>query len=579
MNTGKPRRNKKTYSGAELVVRILLDEGVDTVFGYPGGQVLDIYAIAAEKGRLRHILTSHEQGAAHAADGYARVSGKTGVVIATSGPGASNLVTGIATAYLDSSPVVAITGNVPTSQIGRDSFQELDIADITMPVTKHNYIVKDVRALPSILHEAFKIAADKRKGPVLVDIPRDIQSARLPCEEAEALLEECQCEAIPPKKLKAPSGIEKALRIIAEAERPFVYCGGGAVSADAGELVEKLSEKLSAPVGCSLMGLSALTESAPGKLGLTGMHGLRASTEAFCEADTIIAVGTRFTDRATGARGELVRNAKIVQLDIDPAEVDKNVTDAAYVIGDIRDSLSELLRLLPEPDETLAKKRREWFSDVIKRRDADFRAEKFSVADDVKPCEKDFMHPREIIGAVSEKTAGLTIVTDVGQHQMWAAQYCPITRPRGFITSGGLGTMGFGMGAAIGASLADGGKPVVLYTGDGSFGMDLIELATAVSCNIPLIVIIMNNSSLGMVKQWQKMLYRRTSQSELHRKTDFVKVAEAFGANGVRVSDMSGLSAALDRALTLIGRKRPVPFVIECVIDPNERVLPVYTGK
>ena len=577
MDFNSQHSDKKSYTGAELVVRILLDEGVDTVFGYPGGQVLDIYdALAAGKKRIRHILTAHEQGAAHAADGYARASGKTGVVIATSGPGAANLVTGIATAYLDSSPIVAITGNVPTSQIGRDSFQELDIADITMPVTKHNYIVKDVRALPSILHEAFKIAADKRKGPVLVDIPRDIQSAKIPRAEAEALLEESKNEITPSKKGGIPSGIDDALEIISKAERPFVYCGGGAVSADAGELVEKLAEKLSAPVGCSLMGLPALTESAPGKLGLTGMHGLRASTEAFCEADTIIAVGTRFTDRATGARGELVRNAKIVQLDIDPAEIDKNVTDAAFVIGDIHDSLYELLKRLPEPDEALSEKRREWFTHTVGMYDADLRGE---ATDTGAQRGTGFLHPREIIGAVSEKTAGLTIVTDVGQHQMWAAQYCPITRPRGFITSGGLGTMGFGMGAAIGASLSDGGKPVVLYTGDGSFGMDLIELATAVSYNIPLMVIIMNNSSLGMVKQWQKMLYRRTSQSELRRKTDFVKVAEAFGANGVRVTDMNGLRTALDRAVSLLSRHRPVPFVIDCVIDPDERVLPVYTGK
>ena len=577
MGTADNRGNKKTYSGAELVVRMLADEGVDTVFGYPGGQVLDIYdALAAEKARIRHILTSHEQGAAHAADGYARASGKTGVVIATSGPGAANLVTGIATAYLDSSPMVAITGNVPTSQIGRDSFQELDIADITMPVTKHNYIVKDVRALPSILHEAFLIAADRRKGPVLVDIPRDIQSARIPRAEAEALIKECRSEPPLSRKRRTPSGIAEALEIISKAERPFVYCGGGAVSANAGELAATLAEKLSAPVGCSLMGLSALTASVPGRLGLTGMHGLRASTEAFRGADTIIAVGTRFTDRATGARGELVRNAKIVQLDIDPAEIDKNVTDAAYVVGDIRDSLNELLSRLPEPDEALSEKRRKWFTHTVGMYDADLRGE---ASDAGEKRKTGFLCPREIIDAVSERASGLTIVTDVGQHQMWAAQYCPVTRPRGFITSGGLGTMGFGMGAAIGASLSDGGKPVVLYTGDGSFGMDLIELATAVSYNIPLMIIIMNNSSLGMVKQWQKMLYRRTSQSELRRKTDFVKVAEAFGANGGRVTDINELRAAVKRAVDLLSRRRPVPFVIDCVIDPNERVLPVYTGK
>ncbi len=535
---------QKKLSGAQIIVHTLIEENVDTVFGYPGGQVLHIYDELGKKRRhIRHILTAHEQGAAHAADGYARTTGKVGVVIATSGPGASNLVTGIATAYLDSVPMVAITGNVPTDQIGRDSFQELDIADITMPITKHNYIVKDIRDLHRILKEAFAIARKGRCGPVLVDIPKDIQTAKTEFsditrpEEKPCILSEYE--------------LSSAAEIIENAERPFIYCGGGVVSAEAGELIKELSEKIDAPCGASLMGLSAIEHDFPSMLGLTGMHGLPRATRAMKNADVIIAVGARFTDRATGAHGEIVENARIVQIDIDPAEVDKNVKDAAYIIGEIRPALTALLeRIKPQAHP-------EWQKTV-----ASFQVKnRTEVGNELTPY--------KIIDAVSKYSRGLNIVTDVGQHQMWTAQRYPISGERSFLTSGGLGTMGFGMGAAIGASIAKGGKRCVLFTGDGSFGMNLNELATAVSYKIPLVIIIMNNKSLGMVREWQKSLFGRASQTVLERKTDFTLLAKAFGADGAKVKNISELDFALKRAFD---EKNTLPFVIDCDILTDETV-------
>lgn len=530
-------------TGADIVIETLTAEGVDTVFGYPGGQVLDIYdALERNKKKIKHILTAHEQGASHAADGYARASGKVGVVIATSGPGAANLVTGLATAYLDSSPIVAITGNVDTSNIGTDSFQELDIADITMPITKHNYIVKDVNKLSEILHEAFVIAQSDRRGPVLVDIPRDIQSAVCSLPLPKPSLK--NSPFLPtPDTLKH---LSNAVEIISNSKRPFIYCGGGAVSAGVGELIMLLSEKTNAPVGCSLMGLSAVPDSFQNKIGLIGIHGLQSATKAFTDSDVIIAVGTRFTDRATGQHGEFLNNAKIVQFDIDPAEIDKNVKASAYVIGELKTTLKLLLDALPSASHT------EWLSSAAKQQ--------LTLSNNFSPF--------SIIDITAKKTSGFIAVTDVGQHQMWAAQRYPIFLERGFITSGGLGTMGFGMGAAIGASLAR-NLPCVLFTGDGSFGMNLNELATAVSYKIPLIIILMNNSALGMVKQSQEKLFKRTSQSVLHRSTDFLKLAEAFGAKGFRVVTLSEFSESLDKALKYIYRKNPTPCVIECIIDPN----------
>lgn len=545
------RALSRKRTGADIVIECLISEGVDTVFGYPGGQVLDIYdALERNKSSIRHILTAHEQGAAHAADGYARASGKVGVVIATSGPGAANLVTGIATAYLDSIPMVAICGNVDSDQIGRDSFQELDIADITMPITKHNYIVKDVTKLGSILREAFYIARSGRMGPVLVDIPRDIQAAH--CElPIPAIGSSSEQKA----DIRTFKELSNAVSIISGAERPFIYCGGGAVSAGVGRLVTELSERLDAPIGCSLMGLSAVDHEYSAGLGLTGIHGLPYACEAACEADVIIALGARFTDRAVGAHGEYVSGARIVQLDVDPAEIDKNIRDAAYVIGDLKLTLGMLLDALPRLEH------KEWLRKALERKNA---------YNETLSRHEGF-EPYSIIREAAKRTGGWNVATDVGQHQMWVARCYPIKGERSFLTSGGLGTMGFGMGASIGAAIAS-GRPTLLFTGDGSFGMNLNELATAVSCSIPLIVIIMNNSELGMVKQAQKQLFSRTSQSILRRSTDFAGLAEAFGAHGFLAESFEELCCALDKAKALVSRKKPIPCVIDCRIKSDMTV-------
>ena len=547
------KRHKR--NGADILVECLLAEGVNVVFGYPGGQVLEIYnALYWNRTKIRHILTAHEQGAAHAADGYARASGKVGVVIATSGPGASNLVTGIATAYLDSVPMVAICGNVDTNQIGRDSFQELDIADITMPITKHNYIVRDVKDLGRILREAFYIARSGRQGPVLVDIPSDVQAAvcDLPIPDPPE-----EKEFVPDTDVI--SRISDAAKIISASERPLVYCGGGVVSAGVGGMIRELAEKLDAPVGCSLMGLSAVDDAFYYNLGLTGIYGREYASKAVTRADVIIAVGARFTDRATGSMGEYVSGAKIVQLDIDPAEVDKNVHDAAYVIGDLRATLRMLIDSLEKTTHG------EWMREVDSLR---YQAPEHG---------KEAFDPGNIIKLVSDYTRGWIVATDVGQHQMWAARYYPVSGERSFITSGGLGTMGFGMGAAVGAGLST-GKKVVLFTGDGSFGMNLIELATAVTYKIPLIVIIMNNSALGMVEQAQKELFGRAYQSEIYdRRTSFEKVAKAFGAKGFRVWSLDGLRDALYESMRQLERGRV--SVIECRMPDNFTVSRYVPGK
>ncbi|HAN20636.1 MAG: acetolactate synthase, large subunit, biosynthetic type [Clostridiales bacterium GWF2_36_10] len=541
-------------TGAQIVIETLIEQGCDTVFGYPGGQVLFIYdELYKKRDKIHHILTAHEQGASHAADGYARVTGKVGVVIATSGPGATNLVTGIANAYLDSTPMVAITGNVPQALLGKDSFQEVDITGITMPITKHNYIVKDVNELAEIIREAFLIAKSGRPGPVLIDIPKDIQIAT--CEFLNApVLEE--------KPHDAPSekSIEKIVQIIKESNRPYIYCGGGVVHSGAGKEVEQLSEMIDAPIGFSMMGLSAVPYEHKNYLGMTGMHGRFASIKANSEADLIIAVGVRFSDRATGNKVRYTKNAKIVHIDIDPAEIDKNITVYYGLIGDIKITLTSLLEKLE------VKKHEQWQSEVQKMKNTE--AEQF--------FKDSIMHPKDIIEKIMENADDSTVIaTDVGQHQMWVSQYYRFKKPRTFLTSGGLGTMGFGMGAAIGGSIASiNGKNkgrTVLFTGDGSFGMNLNELATAVSNELPLIIIIMNNGVLGMVRQWQTTFYeKRYSQTTLERKTDFVKLAEAFGADGIRVNNIGELDEAVKKAFKL-----QTPVVIDCIINKDERVLPM----
>lgn len=536
-------------SGAKIIMETLIEQGVDVVFGYPGGQVINIFdELYQYQDRIHHVLTAHEQGASHAADGYARATGKVGVVIATSGPGATNLVTGIATAHLDSVPMVAITGNVPCSLIGRDSFQEVDIMGVTMPITKHNFIVKDVTKLADTLRLAFRIAKSGRPGPVLVDIPKDVQ-----INQCEFTPQAAVSEAARP--LASEEALVAAAQMLSEAKRPYIYCGGGVLSGNASEEVVALSEKLDAPIGCSMMGISAVPVKHPQFLGMQGMHGHYASSMAEHESDLILAVGARFSDRATGNKLKFAPNAKIIHIDIDNAELQKNITVELGIEGDIKDALARLTALVEE------RKLPEW-----QKRIAELRAEENAMPQSAKT-----LTPYRIIDIISEITNPETIVaTDVGQHQMWTAQRYPFAKPRTFISSGGLGTMGFGMGAAMGAQMAT-GERVVLITGDGSFGMNLNELATAVSNQIPMVIVIMNNGVLGMVRQWQTLFFNKHySNTTLARQTDFVKLAEAFGAKGMRAATPEEFTEAFRTAFAENG-----PVVIDCLIDEDEFVLPM----
>ena len=546
-------------SGAKIVVETLIEQGCDTVFGYPGGQVIHLFdELYNARDRINHILTAHEQGAAHAADGYARATGKVGVVIATSGPGATNLVTGIATAYLDSIPMVAITGNVSCDLIGRDSFQEVDIVGITMPITKHNFIVKNIDELADTLRTAFKIAKSGRPGPVLVDIPKDVQTAL--CEH------ESNTQPVIPYPLSFASEemLRRAADMINSAERPYIYFGGGVISGKASAQVIALAEKADAPMGCSLMGLSAVPSDHPRFLGMQGMHGHFASSAAEAAADLIIALGVRFSDRATGNNKRFAKNCSIIHIDIDGAELHKNIPATLAIRGDIKDSAERLAAMVEE------KKHPEW-----EKRIAELRAEeqkrtesalKKAAARKSEVC----LSPYDIIDTISALAGDSIVVTDVGQHQMWTAQRYPLRKPRTFLSSGGLGTMGYGLGAAIGASAAT-GKRTVLFTGDGSFGMDLNELATAVSQSSPVVIVIMNNGVLGMVRQWQTLFFdRRYSHTTLERSTDFAKLAEAFGARGGHAASMEELRKLAEEAFSYNG-----PFVIDCPVDRDEFVLPM----
>lgn len=544
-------------SGAKIVVETLIEQGCSTVFGYPGGQVINLFdELYLCRDRIDHVLTAHEQGAAHAADGYARATGKVGVVIATSGPGATNLVTGIATAYLDSVPLIAITGNVPCGLIGRDSFQEVDIVGITMPITKHNFIVKDINELADTLRTAFKIAKSGRPGPVLVDIPKDVQVAK--CE-----FEPKTQPVIPyPIPFAPDDKLEKAADMINAAERPYIYFGGGIISGKASEELITLAEKIDAPMGCSLMGLSAVPCDHPLFLGMQGMHGHYASSVAEDEADLVIALGARFSDRATGNKNRFSKNFRIIHIDIDGAELHKNISADLAIKGDIKDSVSRLTELVGE------KKRPQWEERISQLRQEELQRTENALRSGKAAQQQ--LRPYDIVDIISAHADDAVIATDVGQHQMWTAQRYPLKKPRTFITSGGLGTMGFGMGAAIGASIAS-GKRAVLFTGDGSFGMDLNELATAVSRNIPLVVVIFNNNSLGMVRQWQTLFFDgHYSNTVLDRSTDFVKLAEAFGAKGARASSKEELEKAAAEAFAGSG-----PFVIDCTVDCDEFVLPM----
>lgn len=535
--------------GSDIIVRTLIEQGCDVVFGYPGGQIINVYdSLYKYRDELRHVLTAHEQGAAHAADGYARATGKVGVVLATSGPGATNLVTGIATAYIDSVPLVAITGNVSNAVIGTDGFQEIDITGITLPITKHNYFVGCVEDLADTIREAFRLAMSGRPGPVLIDVPKDVQTALYDYEPQPPVLPD---EKNPAKEIR----IRQAAECINAAQRPFVYFGGGLISSGAQAELLELAEKLDAPLGCSMMGLSGVPTDHPRFLGMQGMHGHYACSMAMHKADCIIALGVRFNDRVTGNRAKFATGAKIVHIDIDGAELSKTVEAAHGLRGDMKLTLQKLIPLLDRVEHP------DWQEQIARLREEE-RASR-----DERPG----MTPRRVLSMLNRYLGENTPVsTDVGQHQMWAAQHVNMRHSRRFITSGGLGTMGFGLGAAIGAQIGT-GERAVLVTGDGSFGMSLNEMATAVSAHTPIVILILNNGVLGMVRQWQTLFFdRHYSNTVLDRKTDFVRLAEAFGAQGSRAATPEELEDALKNAFACDG-----PYVIDCYIDKDEFVLPM----
>ena len=536
-------------TGADILIRTLIEQGCDTVFGYPGGQILNVYdSLYKYQNEIRHMLTAHEQGAAHAADGYARATGKVGVVMSTSGPGATNLVTGIATAYLDSIPLVAICGNVPTTQIGTDSFQEIDITGVTLPITKHNYFVGSVENLADTIREAFALAQSGRPGPVLIDVPKDVQTAVCDYEP--------QAPVQPEERHAAKDvRIKEAAALINASKRPFIYFGGGLITSEAQEEMLALAEKIDAPIGCSLMGLSGIPTDHPRFLGMQGMHGHYASSMAMHDADLIISLGVRFNDRVTGNREKFAKLAQIIHIDVDGSELSKTVNSACGLRGDVKLTLQKLIPLVS------AEQKPDWEKAVkaLKEPENDYL--------DIRPG----LTPRNAIMTLNKHLGENTAVaTDVGQHQMWAAQNVNFKKPRRFISSGGLGTMGFGLGAAIGAAVGTGERSV-LVTGDGSFGMCLNELTTAVTYNVPVVILLMNNGVLGMVRQWQTLFFNKHySNTILDRKTDFVALARAFGADGEAVDTVAALDKAFEHAFSCDG-----PYVIDCRIDKDEFVLPM----
>lgn len=536
-------------TGADILIKTLIEQGCDTVFGYPGGQILNVYdSLYKYQNEIRHMLTAHEQGAAHAADGYARATGKVGVVMSTSGPGATNLVTGIATAYLDSIPLVAICGNVPTTQIGTDSFQEIDITGVTLPITKHNYFVGSVENLADTIREAFALAQSGRPGPVLIDVPKDVQTAVCDYEP--------QAPVQPEERHAAKDvRIKEAAALINASKRPFIYFGGGLITSEAQEEMLALAEKIDAPIGCSLMGLSGIPTDHPRFLGMQGMHGHYASSMAMHDADLIISLGVRFNDRVTGNREKFAKLAQIIHIDVDGSELSKTVNSACGLRGDVKLTLQKLIPLVN------AEQKPDWEKAVraLKETENDYL--------DIRPG----LTPRNAIMTLNKHLGENTAVaTDVGQHQMWAAQNVNFKKPRRFISSGGLGTMGFGLGAAIGAAVGTGERSV-LVTGDGSFGMCLNELTTAVTYNVPVVILLMNNGVLGMVRQWQTLFFNKHySNTILDRKTDFVALARAFGADGEAVDTVAALDKAFEHAFSCDG-----PYVIDCRIDKDEFVLPM----
>ena len=553
-------------NGAAILIECLIEQGVGTVFGFPGGAVLPIYdELYKRQDRIHHVLTAHEQHAGHAADGYARASGKTGVCVATSGPGATNLVTPIATAYMDSTPIVFITGNVPQSLMGTDSFQEADISGMTMPVTKHNYLVTRVDKLADIVREAFYIASSGRPGPVLIDIPKDVQIAETEYEPASGaqLIPKLSMkhptaqlrpegEALERYKVKAAPRLEQAAKLIAEAQKPLIYCGGGVILSGAESELLAFADRVDAPVVSTLMGLGAVPADNPRMLGMLGMHGTHAANIAMQRCDLLIAVGVRFSDRALGNAATFAAQAKVLHIDIDRAEINKNVSTTLHITGDARVVLDLLLPRVEQKDNT------QWMQQARSMMEEYLSDELFE--------------PRKILRQMAAITPEITVATDVGQHQMWTAQHFPFLHPRQLITSGGLGTMGFGLGAAMGAAASDPqGKPVALITGDGSFRMNLTELSTIGYYGIPVIVVIFNNGTLGMVRQWQTLFFgHRYSQTTLDRGPDFMKLAEAYGLSGTRVDTVEAFAAAFKTAV-----EKREPCIIECMLDIDEMVAPM----
>ncbi len=542
-------------NGSQILLETLLEQGTDTIFGYPGGAALNIYdELYKYSDRIRHVLAAHEQGASHAADGYARATGKVGVVLATSGPGATNLVTGIATAFMDSIPLIAITANVGTNFIGRDSFQEIYIAGVTMPITKHNFVVRNVEKLADTVRQAYEIAISGRPGPVLIDIPKDVTAAVCEFEHKPAVHKR------PNPKIQHEQ-ISKMAEMVNAAERPVILFGGGVISSDACELLLRFMKRGDIPACHSLMGIGALDKEEPLNLGLIGMHGWVSAGRAVDNADLVIALGTRFSDRVATKMGDFASAAKVVQIDIDESEVNKNIAVEHSVIGDVHDVLEAILPLIDHADHT------PWKEQIASWKERM----------DYKPKDNDaVLRPHQLMKKIDELIGKDDIVaTDVGQHQMWAAQFTGRSKPRTFLTSGGLGTMGFGYGAAIGAQVGEPDKRVVHVTGDGSFHMNLQEMCTAVSNNLPVITVVVNNSVLGMVYQWQTSFYgKRYSNTDPHRKTDFVKLAEAFGAKGLRCDTLAGFEACMKEALATTDG----PVLIDAHIDKTERVLPFIPG-
>ena len=536
-------------TGSEIVIECLKEQGVDTVFGYPGGAILNVYdELYKHQNEIKHILTSHEQGAAHAADGYARATGKVGVCLATSGPGATNLVTGIATAYMDSIPIVAITCNVGVSLLGKDSFQEIDITGITLPITKHNFIVKDVNNLAATIRKAFAIAKKGRPGPVLIDIPKDVTA-----NKAEYVKE--KPVAVEPSQNICETQLDTAVEIIKEAKKPYIFVGGGAILSGASEELYTFAKKVDAPVTDSLMGKGAFPGTDPLYTGMLGMHGTKTSNYGVSECDLLIVIGARFSDRVTGNAQKFAQNAKIIQIDVDVAEMNKNVMISAGVVGDIKVVLDRLNERLEQQDHA------EWVTKIQEYK------EKYPLV-----YHKDVLSGPFVVEEIYRQTKGEAIIsTEVGQHQMWAAQFYKYTKPRTFLTSGGLGTMGYGLGAALGAKSGREDKVVVNIAGDGCFRMNMNEIATAVRHNIPVIQVVINNHVLGMVRQWQNLFYgQRYSATVLNDAVDFVKLAEAMGAEGIRVTTQEEFKSAFEKAMNL-GR----PVVIDCQIDSDDKVWPM----